>query len=275
MALTDRRFLILSSSLAAVAAYFTFAGPREAESAALPSWVSGAFETAESKYADRQLVIDHETLHFQRGATSLSVLHVEHVALVKGPETVLTFDVRVRDGADTTTMRLTAAPGDSSVRLQTMPNVVWRRSGAARFAAPAMTVTMAAAPAAPTVQSDESTPRRDTLVAHDHAHPDTVASEAAASGSFVERNVAALELLSGVLGPCRRNGCRIGVLGLLPRDYAAFTTFLTEHGAKAITLTPMSSPGTPLAMLEIAAEHTVPARGKVSDSRPEGASRRR
>lgn len=241
--------------------------PREAASATLPSWATGAFVTASEKYANRRLVIEQGSLRFESGTQSVSVLAVQRIEPVKGPETVLSYDVHVLDGGAPSTMRLTVAPADSSVRLQTMPSVVWYRVGTRDIGVPSLTVDVAAdrpvATAAP-VTAPSGAPSVDLAtppVAEAAAPASDNATPAGSVDLNSDRNRDVRQLLEGAIGPCRTNGCRIGVRGLTQGDYPAFIAFLTARGVKHVTLTPMASVSRTLAIL-----HIEPDRSTVADT---------
>lgn len=57
-------------------------------------------------------------------------------------------------------------------------------------------------------------------------------------GVFDERNAAVKKMSASVIQTAKSQGCKIGICGQAPIDYAEFARFLVEQGIDTISLTP-------------------------------------
>ena len=216
-------------------------------SATLPSWIGGEFGASAARYAGRTVSVDSAAIRFSHGDGTAEVLPIEWIEETKDARpNVRILDLHVKDGEVQSTVRLITSSSDSSYRLQTMPDVAWRRLSdrEARMARTAVRDTSAA----PVVAV------RTTAARLDASASDTMIS----SRRFEDRDPVAKDELAQVVKACRVYGCRIGIQGLQPSRYDAFAVYLKGMGADSVTLSTETVTGTTLAMLEIAAKK-VPA----------------
>jgi hypothetical protein len=219
---------------------------RHPGSATLPEWIQGEFAASAERYAGRTVTVDSSAIRFSRGASPADVLPIEWINEVKDARAhIRILDLHVRDGDVPSTIRLIASSQDSSFRLQTMPDVAWRRlsdreARAARVLAHDLTVTdsagVATAAAIPSGASRPATVPSDTVIRERR---------------FADRDPVARDELTQVVAACRRYGCRIGIQGLQQSRFAEFATVLRALGADSVSLTPEPSANTSLVMLEI------------------------
>ena len=191
---------------------------------------------AAERYAGRTVGVDSAGIRFSHGDGTAEVLPIEWIEEVKDPRPhIRILNLHVRDGDVASTIRLIASAQDSSFRLQTMPDVAWRRlsdreARAARMAvkeptardtnapiAPAPVVAAAVVPIAPPVADSADIVPADTVIG---------------ATRFTDRDLVAQEELSHVVASCKRFGCRIGIHGLTPARFGAFATFLKGLGAQ-------------------------------------------
>jgi hypothetical protein len=255
----SRWFLLTLLTLGALGFTWWDAGERTPESAPLPEWVQGEFAASSAKYAGRTVTVDSASLRFSRGAEPPDIVPVLWIeAIADARPHIRIFDLHIQDADRPSTIRLIASQIDSSFRLQTMPDVAWRRERsraeivaratqerAAQTATDSGTSTrhdsssrLAPTPAVTASAADRIAPRAPT---------DTVIRQQ----RFVDQDPVALEELRQVVEACRRNGCRIGIRGLAPARHAEFSARLQALGADSVVLTATSSDGAPLTMLDI------------------------
>ena len=232
----------------AVAGYAAFEyRNRHPESAALPTWISGEFAASAERYAGRTVSVDTAAIRFSRGAGHVDVLPITWIeAIPDARPHVRLLNLHVRDAGMESTIRLIASLEDSSFRLQTMPDVAWRRlsdrdARLARAAAPdavgpsAQPVVAALTPGATPSEREAA----DTTIG---------------ATRFADRDPVAKDELAQVVKACRVYGCRIGIQGLQPSRYDEFAKYLRGLGADSVTLSTETATGTTLAMLEISAK---------------------
>ena len=122
---------------------------RHPESAVLPAWISGDFAASAERYAGRTVSVDTAAIRFSRGQGSVDVLPITWIEEVPDARrNIRTLNLHVKDAGAESTIRLIASSEDSSFRLQTMPDVAWRRLSDrdARVARAAAQDTRVAAP---------------------------------------------------------------------------------------------------------------------------------
>lgn len=228
---------------------------RHPESAALPAWISGDFAASAERYAGRTVSVDTAEIRFSRGSAGVDVLPISWIEEIPDARAhIRMLNLHVTDGGQESTIRLIASSEDSSFRLQTMPDVAWRRlsdrdARIARAAAqdtavsPSSSQHVVAAVSQRTVRADEE-PSDTTIGATRFADSDPVAKDE----------------LRQVVKSCRVYGCRIGIQGLRPNRYDEFATYLRGLGADSVTLSTETVTGTTLAMLEIGAKRSAATR---------------
>ena len=222
---------------------------RHPQSAQLPPWISGEFGASAARYAGRTVAVDSAAIRFSHGDGTAEVLPIEWIEEIKDArKTLHILDLHVKDGDVQSTIRLIASSQDSSFRLQTMPDVPWRRLSdrEVRMARSATRDTSGI----PVVAVRRSA-TRGTLTASDT----TIAAQ-----RFEDRDPVAKDELVQVVKACRVYGCRIGIQGLQPSRYDAFAVYLKGLGADSVTLSTETATGTTLAMLEIAPKKAVASR---------------
>jgi hypothetical protein len=217
---------------------------RHPKSATLPEWIRGDFAASAERYAGRTVAVDSASIRFSRGAQGDDVLPISWIEEVPDARPhIRMLNLHVTDGGMESTIRLIASSEDSSFRLQTMPDVAWRRLSdrEARLARAASQDT--ASRTAPPVAVAVKTAPRGTI---DEASDTTIGAT-----RFADRDPMAKDELKQVVKACRVYGCRIGIQGLRPNRYDEFATFLRGLGADSVTLSTETVTGTTLAMLEI------------------------
>ncbi len=219
------------------------------QSASLPSWVSGEFGASAARYAGRTVAVDSAAIRFARGDGTAEVLPIEWIEEIEDARKSLhILDLHVKDGDGKSTIRLIASSQDSSFRLQTMPDVAWRRLSdrEARMARAAARDTSAAPVVAMRGKAARATPiASDTLIG---------------ARRFEDSDPVAKDELVQVVKSCRVYGCRIGIQGLQASRYDAFAKYLKGLGADSVTLSAETVTGTTLAMLEIAPKRSTAPR---------------
>ncbi len=229
-------------------------------SASLPTWISGEFAASAERYADRTVTVDSTMIRFSRGAAGADQLPIEWIEEIKDARrNIRILDLHVRDGDHPSTMRLVASSEDSSFRLQTMPDVAWRRQSdraarAQRVAARERGVDAGAAPVRAPIGS--------TVAHHEPDGPAAPAGSDTVIGAlrFSDRDAVSRGELTQVVAACRRFGCRIGIRGLQPSRFPEFSAELRKLGADSLSLTPEPSANTTFAMLVIAPSHVAARR---------------
>lgn len=223
---------------------------RHPTSAHLPTWIRGEFAASAERYAGRTVSVDSSMIRFSHGAGGGDVLPIEWIAEVTDSRShVRILDLHVRDGDAPSIIRLIASAQDSSFRLQTMPDVAWRRQSdrdvrAGRVAERERRVGDSAT-ATPIARGAPPDSVAETSVGS--VPSDTVIS----AQRFADRDPAARDELVQVVAACRRFGCRIGIRGLDASRFAEFSQYLRRLGADSVALSAEPSANTTLAMLEI------------------------
>lgn len=231
------------------------------KSAALPTWISGEFAASAERYAGRTVLVDSSMIRFSRSEAGADVLPIEWIEEVKDARRhIRILDLHVRDGSQTSTMRLIASSEDSSFRLQTMPDVAWRRRSdrdarAQRMAARERGVDAGAMRVRAPIGSSGAD-RESASAALEPAGSDTVIG----ATRFADRDPTSRDELTQVVAACRRFGCRIGIRGLQESRFAEFSAYLRKLGADSVALTPEPSTKTTFAMLVIAPSHVAARR---------------
>ncbi len=260
--MTNKRMLWLALATLPMVGYATkdiWGG--HPKSAALPTWISGEFAASAERYADRTVTVDSSMIRFSRGAAGADMLPIEWIEEIKDARKhIRILDLHVRDGDLHNTMRLIASSEDSSFRLQTMPDVAWRRQSdrdarAQRVAARERGIEAGTVPVRGPIGSAAAT-RDSARAASEPAGSDTVIG----ATRFADRDPSSRDELTQVVAACRRFGCRIGIRGLQESRYTEFSSFLRKLGADSVSLTPERSASTTLAMLVIAPSHVADRR---------------
>jgi hypothetical protein len=224
---------------------------RHPESAALPAWISGDFAASAERYAGRTVSVDTSAIRFSRGSAGVDVLPISWIEEVPDARPhIRMLNLHVTDGGQESTIRLIASSEDSSFRLQTMPDVAWRRLSdrEARMArAEARETSGSASPSQPVV----ATVAPQAVRAGGEASDTTIGAT-----RFADRDPVAKDELRQVVKSCRVYGCRIGIQGLRPDRYDEFATYLRGLGADSVSLSTETVTGTTLAMLEIGAKRS-------------------
>ncbi len=260
--MTNKRLLWLALATLPMAAYATkdYWGGHP-PSAALPTWISGEFAASAERYVDRTVAVDSSMIRFSRGTAGADLLPIDWIEEVKDARrNIRVLDLHVRDGDVPSTIRLIASAEDSSFRLQTMPDVAWRRQSdrdarAQRMAARERGGDGAAVPMRAPIGSSGAARESSPAVAAP-AGSDTVIG----AMRFADRDAASRDELTQVVAACRRFGCRIGIRGLQESRFAEFSAVLRKLGADSLSLTPEPSANTTFAMLVIAPSHVAAGR---------------
>lgn len=230
---------------------------RHPASAPLPTWIRGEFAASAERYAGRTVAVDSSMIRFSRGAGGGDVLPIEWIAEVKDARAhIRILDLHVRDGDVSSTIRLIASAQDSSFRLQTMPDVAWRRLSDREVRAWRVAERERGAgdvgTASPVADARHAEPRETDMEA---PFAPFVSDTVIRAQRFADRDPVARDELSQVVASCRRFGCRIGIRGLRSSQFAEFSHYLHRLGADSVALSAEPSANTTLAVLEI-----VPAR---------------
>lgn len=228
---------------------------RHPVSAQLPSWIRGEFAASAERYAGRSVSVDSSRIRFSNGTDAGDVLPIEWIAEVKDARAhIRILDLHVRDGDAPSTIRLIASAEDSSFRLQTMPDVAWRRLSDRAVRAERVAERDRSVPNSVPAAS----PVRD--VAIDSVGTASIAPLASdtviRAQRFADRDPVARDELTQVVAACRRFGCRIGIRGLDAGQFVEFTKYLKGLGADSVSLNAEVSANTTLAMLEILPRHS-------------------
>ena len=233
---------VVVTAIAGYAAYEYY--NQHPESAALPGWISGEFAASAERYAGRTVAVDTAAIHFSRGDGTVDVLPIRWIEEIPDARAhIRMLNLHVKDGDAESTIKLIASSEDSSFRLQTMPDVAWRKPSdrEARLA------RSAAQDTAETSQAPVTTTIRRT--------PSIVSSEPSdttiGATRFADSDPVAKDELRQVVKACRVYGCRIGIQGLRANRYDEFATYLRGLGADSVSLSTETVTGTTLAMLEI------------------------
>ena len=211
-------------------------------SAPLPAWISGEFGASAARYAGRTVAVDSVAIRFAHGDGTSDVLPIEWIEETTDARPyVRTLDLHVKDGEMQSTIRLIASSQDSSFRLQTMPDVAWRRlsdreAREVRTAARRLSTAGAANVVARVETSRGPVQPTDTTIG---------------AVRFTDRDPVAQDELSQVVKACRIHGCRIGIRGLHPNQYQEFSHYLKGLGADSVSLTTEVMANATLAMMEI------------------------
>lgn len=223
--------------------------------AALPEWTQGEFGASAERYAGRTVRVDSIAIRFSRGAAGVDSLPIERVESIPDVRShIRIFDLHVQDNGTPSKIRLIASSADSSFRLQTMPDIAWRRlsdreARVARIAAldqPVTDTTVADSGASQAVISARASIA--SIASHDARVPrDTVIG----ARRFSDRDPVAREELMHIIAACRGAGCRIGVRGLLPPQFSEFAGYLRRLGADSVVLTAERTNGGVVTMLDI------------------------
>lgn len=245
------RWLVLTVTTLAVLGFTWWdATDRRPASAPLPDWVQGEFAASSAKYAGRTLSVDTASLRFSRGAEPPDVVPVLWIEAIKDARAhVRIFDLHIQDADRPSTIRLIASSTDSSFRLQTMPDVAWRRErDRSEIVARAAQERAVTQPAASVPVRDATAPAPAAVASGAMRAPtDTVIRQQ----RFVDQDPVASEELRQVVAACKRHGCRIGIRGLAPARRAEFSARLHALGADSVVLTATVTDGAPLTMLDI------------------------
>ncbi|MBC7842800.1 MAG: hypothetical protein H7099_10825 [Gemmatimonadaceae bacterium] len=223
---------------------------RHPASAQLPTWIRGEFAASAERYAGRTVSVDSAKIRFSHGSDGGDVLPIEWIAEVKDARShVRILDLHVRDGDVPSTIRLIASAHDSSFRLQTMPDVAWRRLSDRDVRAERV------------AERERRDHDPDTAVSPERGTPPEKFADSSAgpvasdtvirAQRFADRDPVARDELVQVVAACRRFGCRIGIRGLEASRFAEFSRYLRGLGADSVALTAEPSESTNLAMLEI------------------------
>ena len=219
------------------------------QSAPLPSWISGEFGASAARYAGRTVAVDTAAIRFSHGDGTAEVLPIEWIEEIEDArKTLHILDLHVKDGGAPSTIRLIASGQDSSFRLQTMPDVAWRRLSdrEARMARAAARDTSDTPVVAVRTKAARATPvASDTMIG---------------ARRFEDSDPVAKDELVQVVKSCRVYGCRIGIQGLQASRYDAFAKYLKGLGADSVTIATETATGTTLAMLEIAPKRSAAPR---------------
>lgn len=248
----SRWMLIGGFALAAAGATWWDVSAAAPASTPLPPWLQGEFAASAERYAGRTFVIDSTAIRFSRGDMPPDVVPVQRVEAIPDARShVLVFDLHIDDAGRPSTIRLIASRLDSTVRLQTMPDVPWRRVAdrAAILARAAQrTAPQPTSVAGDSTSSPPSAVSAGPVLRDSPAITDTILGER----RFADQDPVAREELRALVDACRRSGCRLGIRGLSPRRQPAFRALLAELGATDITLeSHRSLDGVQLTMLDI------------------------
>jgi hypothetical protein len=252
-----RRPLLLALTALGLLGYIAWVATTGAPpSATLPEWTQGEFGASAERYAGRIVRVNATAISFSRGAEgadSMPIKRIEEIVDVRSH--VRIFDLHVQDAGSLSKIRLIASSTDSSFRLQTMPDVAWRRltDREARTAHLAALIqpTSDSEPNAPNSPRDVAQSPAFITSTNARAPQDTVIG----AQRFADRDPVAREELMHLIAACRGAGCRIGVRGLVPNQFMAFAGYLRKLGADSVVLSAQTTSGVLVTMLDI-----VPAR---------------
>ncbi len=222
-------------------------------SAVLPVWIRGEFAASAERYAGRTVAVDSVMIRFSRGSGGADVLPIEWIEEIRDARShIRILDLHVRDGDVASTIRLVASAQDSSFRLQTMPDVAWRRlsdreARAARMEALERGTTDTAGTGTALVGGAPDVGHADDTGPQPSIASDTIIS----ATRFADRDPVARDELVQVVASCQRYGCRIGIRGLQASRFAEFKEYLRSLGVNGVSLTSETTANTTLAMLEI------------------------
>jgi hypothetical protein len=242
--MTKQAKVLLAVVVTAIAGYAALEYyNKHPESAALPGWISGEFAASAERYAGRTVAVDTAAIRFSRGDGTVDVLPIRWIEEIPDARAhIRMLNLHVKDGDAESIIKLIASSEDSSFRLQTMPDVAWRKPSdrEARLARSAAQDT--ATSSAPVV----ATIRRTPSVISSEPSDTTIGAT-----RFADSDPVAKDELKQVVKACRVYGCRIGIQGLHANRYDEFAIYLRGLGADSVSLSTETVTGTTLAMLEI------------------------